>query len=104
MNIRVLREMTPADFPNDQLKEIAESMGVEAAAKVWDIFKGSAINFPVRLDKNFALKYIAKNYNGQNIDQIARDLSLTTRTVSKYLDEKVIVTPSPQMSLFNQAS
>lgn len=60
------------DDLNGAYNEIAELLGVEAAVKLHDTFRGQQLTFPVHLfRKDFIARQIIEAYDGSNIKQLA---------------------------------
>lgn len=81
------------DLPNDELRLIAQDLGLDAAVKVWKRLAGTTMSLPARFPKDYSMRYIHAHYDGRNTSQLARALGITTRTVQGYLAAKM---PAPR--------
>lgn len=59
-----MKDLTPDDMPNEDLRTLAEELGVETALKVIDAWGGLSINIPRNPFRIFITNYILKNYDG----------------------------------------
>lgn len=73
------------DLPNDELRLIAETLGVAAAVTIWRKLAGTTLTLPVRMPREYAIRFIGQHFNGRNVPQLARALGISGRTVQEYL-------------------
>jgi len=94
-----LEFVKPEDLPGD-LKTIAEHLGVSAAIEIHKLFMSMELYIPKNALDGAKKRYIAENYNGENIKQLSRDIGKSTRFVRKILNSKM--SELKQTNLFDQ--
>lgn len=72
-----LKDITPNDFKSEDLKFIAEVMGVEMCLEIVKHLAGFPLNIPKNALDNFKNKYILEYYNGKNSRQLALETGFT---------------------------
>lgn len=80
-------ELTPEDLPSEDLQWLARAHGMGVATELWRRCAGTKISLPSRLPKAYAIKYLARHWDGSNTIQMARALRVSERTVQEYLQE-----------------
>ena len=81
-------ENTDLQMCNDIYREIGEQIGVGAMLKIFYLFKGQQITFPVRLYCSEKIRErISVEYNGKNIKDLAKKYSYSEKTVARMLGE-----------------
>lgn len=69
-------------------KEIGETLGVDVAAELYQLFKGQQITFPMRfLDAEGVRKRILQEYDGTNIKKLAAKYGYAEKTVRRMIRE-----------------
>ena len=77
-----------AEMLNSVYKEISEHCGFETAKKIYHLFRGQQISFPVRLfDKEAVHAQIAKEYDGTNIRKLAEKYKYSEKTVRRIISK-----------------
>lgn len=67
-------------------KEVAETVGVENAYKIYSHFKGLQLMFPLRFySKEYIAQQICAEYNGKNVHDLARKYSYSESRVRQIL-------------------
>ncbi len=70
-------------------KEIAEECGFETTLKIHKLFAGQNVSFPKRIyTYSYIYDHIRRNYNGENIDELADKFCLTPRRIRQILKQK----------------
>ena len=73
-------------------REISERLGLAAAKALYQMFKGQQISFPVRfLDPQKVQKVIWQEYNGTNVQALARQYGYSEKSVRRLLKSQNIV-------------
>lgn len=74
---------------NDVYREISAWLGREAAIKLYDMFKGQQISFPVRLYDPEAVRLaVLREYDGTNVAQLAKKYGYSEKTVRRMLSSQ----------------
>ncbi len=74
---------------NEVYRDIADEIGVENAVVIYRLFHGTQVSFPSRLfSKEYIHEAIAKEYNGENIPQLAQKYSYSERSIWRILKNK----------------
>ena len=73
---------------NDVYREIGGELGLDVALKVYQMFKGQQISFPVHLfDAKRIQEAILKEYDGCNVRELARRYGYSEKTIRRVLKE-----------------
>lgn len=86
------------DLPNEELRAIARTIGLDVAIKVWREFRGKQISCPAKIDRRIVCRYMRENYD-KSARELANDVGVNTRTIYRYKDYKPVRNPN-QTSLF----
>lgn len=90
MRNELLEELRPDDLTGNA-KDLAELIGMEAFAKLVDVYGGSS-NLYVPKAEQLVLpvrdELIRREYNGRNVYELARKWGLTERYVREIIKEK----------------
>ena len=71
---------------NDVYREIADEIGIENTVAIYRLFHGTQISFPSRFfSKEYTHKAIINEYNGKNVQQLARKYNYSERSVRRIL-------------------
>lgn len=71
-------------------REFADILGIEAALKIYETFKGLQVNFPTRLLCNEHVRTCIKTeYNGNNLKELARKYDYSERWIRKMLNDDI---------------
>lgn len=74
---------------NGAYNEIAELLGIEAAVKLHETFRGQQLTFPVHLFcKDFIERQIIEAYNGSNIKQLATRFGYSEKWIREIVKNK----------------
>lgn len=81
--------VTAEDMPNDDLKFIAESVGIEAALALILCAPGLTVTIPKNPLKALKDKYIIANYNGSkySINELAIQCEVTQRYIYNLINQ-----------------
>ena len=70
--MEIIAEVTSEDLAG-VYKEVAETVGVENAYKIYSHFKGLQLMFPLKFySKEYIMQQICSEYNGKNVQALAR--------------------------------
>lgn len=83
----ILAELRIEDLPNDELRDLAEIIGLEATVRMMCHWAGMQVRVPVTGLRNVQKKYVQAVYDGSNIGRIAQRLGITYRTVERYIKD-----------------
>lgn len=71
---------------NDVYREIADEIGIENTVVIYNLFHGTQISFPNRLfSKEYTYTAIIKEYNGNNVPQLAQKYNYSERSIWRIL-------------------
>lgn len=86
-----MKDLTPDDMPNEDLRTLAEELGVETALKVIDAWGGLSINIPRNPFRIFIINYILKNYDGtrSSMIQLTKDCDVTDKYIYRLFKKKI---------------
>lgn len=71
---------------NEIYREIADEIGIENTLALYRMFHGTQISFPNRLfSKEYIHKAILKEYNGNNVHQLAQKYNYSERSIWRIL-------------------
>ena len=71
---------------NDIYREIADEIGIENTISIYNLFHGTQVTFPNRLfSKEHIHNAIIKEYNGNNVSQLAQKYNYSERTIWRIL-------------------
>ncbi len=86
--MKLLDELTYDDLDEEQ-KELADCIGLDAYKKLVATYAGSSIN--IRMPKKLTLKsrnrYIVRDFNGYNFGELSRLYGLTERQIRNIVSE-----------------
>ena len=79
-----------SELLNNVYKEIADSLGMDAAMDIYKMFKGQQITFPVRfLNPARIQRIIIQEYDGTNIKALAIKYNYSEKTVRRIIRDSV---------------
>lgn len=77
---------TESESYNDIYREIAELLGEDEAKKIYELFRGQQIFFPIRLyDPELIRERIASEYDGTNIARLTRKYGYSEKTIRRII-------------------
>lgn len=79
--------LTIDDLPNEELRWMARSLGMDVAVKVWRRFKGEHIACPARIGRETVCRYMREHY-AKTAHELAVETGVNTRTIYRYKDYK----------------
>lgn len=83
-------QLKKEDF-NGVYSTIFEHLGEDIARDLYNLFRGQQFNFPMKLySKEYVLRYLSENYNGNNIRKLARNLDYSERWVQVIISKNKI--------------
>lgn len=78
------------DLFNEVYKEISMAVGVDAAMKIFHMYKGQQISFPVHLFSSKRIQdSIVSEYDGANIRELAKKYAYSEKTVRRIIKENL---------------
>lgn len=70
--------------------EVANLLGVEAALKIHNEFRGQQVSIPVRLfSQDYIISQVVENYDGSNIKALATRFGYSEKWVRQVLKEHI---------------
>jgi hypothetical protein len=95
--------MTIDDLPNDDLKFIAEHMGINTALMLIVLLPGLTVTIPKNAFKLVKERYIMHNYDGTkySINKLALDCETTQRQIYKIVKRNLKHSPNA-LPLFDE--
>ena len=79
-----------AEFFNEIYREISAAIGIEAAERIHNMYKGQQITFPVHIYNSKLLQNrIAEEYNGSNLRYLAQKYDYSEKTLRRMLKNMV---------------
>ena len=71
---------------NEVYRDIANEIGIENTIAIYQLFRGLQVSFPSRLfSKEYTHNAIIKEYNGNNILQLAQKYNYSQRSIWRIL-------------------
>lgn len=81
---------TEIDCFNEVYETIAGLIGIDSMLKIYEVFKGQQVNYPVKLfNKTYAIKTVIKLYDGHNLNRLATKYGYSERHL-RYLMKEYI--------------
>jgi len=73
---------------NSVYQEIAKEIGIEAALRLFNMYKGTQVAFPTKLlSADYTQNAIIEEYDGKNVKELAVKYNYSERTVRRILKE-----------------
>lgn len=89
-NYEVMLLENEEELLNSVYKDINEEFGIDVAMRMYQMYKGVQINFPMRfLDPDMVKQRILKEYDGTNLKQLAVKYSYSEKTLRRLIKESV---------------
>jgi len=86
----VSMEKADSELFNTVYWEISEELGIDAALKIYQMFKGTQISFPTRLfNPDYVKSRVVIEYDGYNIKQLALKYGYSEKTIRRMLKESI---------------
>lgn len=87
-------EVMPLDDNTELLnavyREINEEFGIDVTMRIYQMYKGTQVSFPVRfLNPDLVKQRILKEYDGTNLKQLAVKYSYSEKTLRRLIKESV---------------
>ena len=77
-----------SEYLNGVYNEIANTLGIEAAVKLYSTYRGQQITFPVNLfTSKFIASRIVAEYDGKNVRQLATKYGYSEKWIRKMIKE-----------------
>ena len=75
---------------NSVYKEINEEFGIDVAMRIYQIYKGTQVNFPMRFfNPEMVKQRITKEYDGTNLKQLAVKYGYSEKTIRRMIKENL---------------
>lgn len=75
---------------NSTYKEINDEFGIDTAMRLYQMYKGTQVNFPMRfLNPKLVKKRIVEEFDGTNLKQLAVKYSYSEKTLRRIIQESV---------------
>lgn len=92
--VKSIREVLPLEDNNELLnsvyKDINEEFGIDVAMRMYQLYKGTQVNFPMRfLNPDLVKQRILEEYNGKNLKQLAVKYGYSEKTLRRLIKESV---------------
>lgn len=92
--LKSIREVLLLDSNNELLnsvyKDINEEFGIDVAMRMYQLYKGTQVNFPMRfLNPDLVKQRILGEYNGKNLKQLAVKYGYSEKTLRRLIKESV---------------
>lgn len=82
--MKIDKEELHPEHLNGAYAEIAAILGVDAAQKLHNQYRGTQVSFPVELlSRKYIFSQIKKEYNGSNIKELATKYGYTEKWIRK---------------------
>ena len=77
-----------AELFNDVYKEIVNSLGLDIALTIYQMYKGQQITFPVHLfNKERVKKIVTEEYDGSNIRELSKKYGYSEKTIRRMIKD-----------------
>lgn len=71
-------------------KDMFEVLGEEITLKIYENYRGQQVTFPMRLySKLYILDYVRKNFDGNNIKRLSRELGYTEKWLKELIKKEL---------------
>ena len=93
--VKFYHEVMLLDEKNKELlnsiyKDINEEFGIDVAMKMYQLYKGTQVNFPMRfLNPELVKRKIVEEFDGTNLKQLAVKYSYSEKTLRRLIKESV---------------
>lgn len=89
-NYEVMPLENEEELLNSVYKDINEEFGIDVAMRMYQMYKGVQVNFPMRfLNPDMVKQRILKEYDGTNLKQLAVKYSYSEKTLRRLIKESV---------------
>lgn len=93
-SLKSVCEVLPLESNNELLnsvyKDINEEFGIDVAMRMYQLYKGTQVNFPMRfLNPDLVKQRILDEYNGKNLKQLAVKYGYSEKTLRRLIKESV---------------
>lgn len=79
-----------SELYNTIYKEISELIGLDSMLKIYLLFKGQQISFPIRLyNPQLIHQNVIKEFDGTNISELAQKYDYSERTIRRMIRDSV---------------
>ena len=84
----VPEEIEPG-YLNGVYKDMADILGIEAAMKIYSVYRGQQITFPVNfLTTDFIALMVVNEYDGYNVKKLATKYGYSEKWIRKMIKER----------------
>lgn len=86
----VLLDKKNIELLNSIYKDINDEFGIDVAMRMYQLYKGTQVNFPMRfLNPELVKQKILEEYDGTNLKQLAVKYSYSEKTLRRLIKESV---------------
>ena len=86
----VLLDEKNIELLNSVYKDINDEFGIDVAMRMYQLYKGTQVNFPMRfLNPELAKRKILEEFDGTNLKQLAIKYSYSEKTLRRLIKESV---------------
>ncbi|MBS6831394.1 MAG: hypothetical protein KH216_00955 [Clostridiales bacterium] len=90
LNCEVVLLENNKDLLNSVYKDINDEFGIDVAMRMYQLYKGTQVNFPMRfLNPDMVKQRILEEYDGTNLKQLAVKYSYSEKTLRRLIKESV---------------
>ena len=90
-NYEVMLLENEEELLNSVYKDINEEFGIDVAMRMYQMYKGVQVNFPMRfLNPDMVKQRILKEYDGTNLKQLAVKYSYSEKTLRRLIKDSVL--------------
>lgn len=84
--MKISEKQLEAENLNGAYAEIAALLGVEAAKKLYNLYRGTQVSFPIEfLSREYIFEQIISEYDGTNIRELATKYGYTEKWIRKII-------------------
>lgn len=86
----VLLDKKNVELLNSVYKDINDEFGIDVAMRMYQLYKGTQVNFPMRfLNPELVKQKILEEYDGTNLKQLAVKYSYSEKTLRRLIKQSV---------------
>lgn len=86
----VLLDKKNVELLNSVYKDINDEFGIDVAMRMYQLYKGTQVNFPMRfLNPELVKRKILEEYDGTNLKQLAVKYSYSEKTLRRLIKDSV---------------
>ena len=86
----VLLDEKNIELLNSVYKEINDEFGIDVAMRIYQLYKGTQVNFPMRfLNPELVKRKILEEFDGTNLKQLAVKYSYSEKTLRRLIKDSI---------------